>query len=163
MKKIQSNIFAFAFLAMGTFAGLTSCDKEPTDGATADFEGTYYGSYSILGLLEVADTLIITNIDESNISIFSYKLDTSFTASISGSTANFNGFSAEKFTAGSVTMTGIKVGSGTGTLKNNTDLTVILKEVDVNDAEGESVPDFLKAKFPLTNQKITTEQTFKKQ
>ena len=162
MKKFKSNFLAFAFLAMGTFVGVTSCSKDSECGDNADFSGTYYGSYSILGLLEVEDILTISKLDESRISILSTKLDTSFTANVCGSTATFDGFSAPTFSAGVITLTGIDVKAGKGVLKNNTDLTVTLDGVNVEAAAGK-VPDILKNLFPFKNVKITTKKTFKKQ
>lgn len=163
MKKTQSKILVFAFLAMGTFASITSCGKdEATVDTKADFTGTYYGSYSILNLLEVEDTLTITNSGENAISIFSVKLDTSFTAKVNGSTATFDGFKASTFTAGEITLTDIDVTSGKGVLKSNTDLTVNLDGVNVQGASGK-VPALLANLFPFKNVKITTKKTFKKQ
>ncbi|HUH75001.1 MAG TPA: hypothetical protein VLZ75_11435 [Chitinophagales bacterium] len=163
MKKIKTNILAFAFLAMGTFVGVTSCSKDKEDdGDKSDFVGTYHGSYSIIGLLEVEDTLMITKLDENRISIASTKLDTSFTATVNGNTATFDGFKASSFSAGEISLTGIDVKSGKGTLKNNTDLTVNLEGVNVEGASGE-VPEILEKLFPIRNQKITTKKTFKKQ
>lgn len=164
MKTIKTRFFAIAFLALGLTVGVTSCgDDGPEPDTTADFAGEYRGAYSILGLLEVEDTLYVENLEDNKISIFSVKLDTSFTATVSGNKATFDGFEASSFSAGSVTMTGIKVTSGTGTLSNNTDLNVRLTGVDVQNAEGETVPDVLKNLFPLKNQQITTGKTFKKQ
>lgn len=162
MKKFKSNFLAFAFLAMGTFVGVTSCSKDSECGDNADFSGTYYGSYSILGLLEVEDTLTISKLDESRISILSTKLDTSFTANVCGSTATFDGFSAPTFSAGEITLTGIDVKSGSGVLTNNTDLKVNLDGVNVQGASGE-IPPALSKVFPIKNQKISTKKTFKKQ
>jgi hypothetical protein len=163
MKKFKSNFLAFAFLAMGTIAGVTSCGKDPVEeGGKADFAGTYYGTYSILNLLDVEDTLTITNTGENAISIFSLKLDTSFTAQVNGSTAAFDGFKASTFTAGEIVLTGIDVKSGKGELKNNTDLTVTLDGVNVQSATGE-VPPIIANLFPFKNVKVTTKKTFKKQ
>lgn len=163
MKKFKSNFLAFAFLAMGTFVGVTSCGKDPVkEEAKADFAGTYHGEYSILGLLNVPDTLTVTNTGDNKISIFSIKLDTSFTATVNGGTATFDGFKASTFSAGEISLTGIDVKSGKGVLKNNTDLTVTLDGVNVEAAAGE-VPEILAKLFPIKNQKITTAKVFKKQ
>ncbi len=162
MKTMKTKFFALAFLALGITAGITSCGKDEPDDEKVDFAGTYHGEYSILGLLNVPDTLTVTNTGDNTISIFSVKLDTSFTATVSGSTATFNGFTAPTFSTESITLTGIDVKSGKGTLKNNTDLTVVLEGVNVENAAGD-VPEPLKKVFPIKNQRITTAKTFKKQ
>lgn len=58
MKKIQSKILVFAFLAMGTFTSLTSCSKDPVE-TTTDFtyenvEGKYAGTH----LLNIPDNIL---------------------------------------------------------------------------------------------------------
>lgn len=51
MKKIQSKILVFAFLAMGTFVSLTSCSKDPVDGGNdytyENVEGVYAGTHML--------------------------------------------------------------------------------------------------------------------
>lgn len=162
MKTMKTRFFALAFLALGITAGVTSCDKGTETEDTADFAGTYYGEYSILGLLNVPDTLEVTNTGDNTIEIFSVKLDTSFTATVNGTVATFNGFTAPTFSAGAITLTGIDVKSGKGTLKNNTDLNVVLEGVNVESAAGD-IPPALAGVFPIKNQRITTAKTFKKQ
>src|SRR5690554_449174 len=143
MKTFKSKLFAFAFVALGLTAGITSCSKDKTDDENADFAGIYHGSYDILGLIEVPDTIEIKNTGENKISVFSLKLDTSFTATVTGNKATFDGFQAETFKAGNITLTGIEVKTGTGTLSNDTDLRITLRGVSVDAAEGE-VDEILK-------------------
>lgn len=59
MKKIQSKILVFAFLAMGTFTTLTSCSKDPETQGPGDFtyenvEGKYAGTH----LLNIPDNIL---------------------------------------------------------------------------------------------------------
>ena len=163
MKTIKSKLFAFAFVALGLTAGVTSCSKDKTEEENADFSGTYYGSYDILNLLEVPDTIEIKNTGENKISVFSIKLDTSFTATVTGNKATFDGFQAETFKTGDIILTGIDVKAGDGTLKNDTDLTIKLRGVSVNAIEGgDQDIELLKKLFPLKGVEITTKKTFKK-
>lgn len=56
MKKIKTNILAFAFLAMGTFVGVTSCSKDKVEEdkcsigenpAGSSIEGIYAGTHNL--------------------------------------------------------------------------------------------------------------------
>lgn len=160
MKTFKSKLFAFAFVALGLTAGVTSCSKDKEE-ENADFSGTYYGSYEIMTVLEIEDTIVIKNTGDDQIEVFSVKLDTSFTATVTGNKAVFNSFQADVFKTGDITLTGIEVKTGTGTLSNDTDLNITLRGVSVDAAEGD-VPEFLK--FPMKVDIYTKkEKIFKKQ
>lgn len=114
-----------------------------------------------MGLIDIDDTLDIKNTDENQIKVFSVKLDTSFTATVSGNKAIFDGFQAETFQSGNLILNDIDVKGGDGTLTNGTDLNVRLRSVSVGSLAG-NVPDQLKD-VEIKNINITTKRTFKKQ
>lgn len=145
-----------------TADGCQSQQLKETEATKTDFAGTYHGEYSFLGLLMLPDTLIITNTGTNKISVFSAKLNTRFTGTVSGTVATLDGFTASSLNAGAIIFTGVEIKSGKLTLKNNTDLTVVLEGVNINGAAGE-IPPALASVFPIKNQRITTAKTFKKQ
>ena len=165
MKKIRSNFFLMAIVAIFA-SSIVSCSKDSNNngggGENADFTGTYYGSYSIATVLEVEDTLVVTNSGENKLSVYSSQLDTAFTATQNGNKATFQGFSASSFTTGSLTLTGIDVQGGNGTLTDGTKLNVNLNGVSVEGYSG-NVPAALAGLFPLHGIDIKTKKTFIKQ
>src|SRR5690554_2207951 len=137
MKTFKSKLFAFAFVALGLTAGVTSCSKDKEE-ENADFSGTYYGSYKIVvDQVEVYDTITITNKESNNISIYSAQLNQSFNATVNGNKATFEGFQADELKINQFVFNGIEIKSGNGILNNDKELGLTLSGVSVQSAEGD--------------------------